>query len=215
MNLRHRSEQLNETTIRVMVVDDHLLVGEMIVRSLATHPDFDVIAVAEVDEALALIENNERFDIVLLDYDIPGEDGVDLLKRFLSANAGGVVLFSGVAKRSVVDRALELGAVGFIPKTTPLKALQHAISLIASGECYVPVDHMRGNSNPEASLELKPIEASVATRLCAGLTNKAIARELDLTEVLVKMHVRTLFAKLGVSNRTQAVLAYQKLGFLD
>ena len=214
MSVRADDYHTEEPGIRVLVVDDHLLVGEMIVRSLSLLRGFDAAAVADLGAALAAIEATGRFDVVLLDYDLPGQDGFSGLNQLHLANGGGVALFSGVAKRSVVDRALRLGAAGFIPKTTHLKALQHALNLIASGEPYVPLDYMRGVDS-RTTLDLKPVEAAVAVRLCAGLTNKEIARELDVTEVSIKMHVRALFGKLGVKNRTQAVLEYQKLGLLD
>ena len=216
MNVRTDGYDTKEPGIRVLVVDDHLLVGEMIVRSLSLLRGFDAAAVADLDAALAAIESSGRFDVVLLDYDLPGHEGLSVLDKLNTVNAGGVALFSGVAKRSVIDRALQLGAAGFIPKTTHLKTLQHALNLIASGEPYVPLDYMRGGDLvSRTTLDLKPVEVAVAVRLCAGLTNKEIARELDVTEVTVKMHVRSLFGKLGVKNRTQAVLQYQKLGLLD
>lgn len=216
MNVRVDGYDTEDRVIRVLVVDDHLLVGEMIVRSLSLLRGFDAAAVADLDAAVAAIEATGRFDVVLLDYDLPGQDGFSVLNQLHLANGGGVALFSGVAKRSVVDRALQLGAAGFIPKTTHLKTLQHALNLIASGEPYVPLDYMRrGDLQADTTLDLKPVEVAVAMRLCAGLTNKEIARELHVTEVTVKMHVRSLFGKLGVKNRTQAVLEYQKRGPLD
>lgn len=205
-----------ETSSKVLVVDDHLLIGETIVRSLSLVGGFDVMAVTSVESAIAKINENGSFDVILLDYDLPGAEVWGGLARLIKANSGGVALFSGVAKWSVVDRAMDLGAIGFIPKTAHLKTLQHAISLIAAGEAYLPIEYMRRHRlDDDVKIGLKQIERSVLTRLCEGLTNKEIGRELDLNEVTIKMHVRSLFNKLGVSNRTQAVLAAQKQGYCE
>jgi two-component system nitrate/nitrite response regulator NarL len=216
MSIQSVGNNSYEPSIKVLVVDDHFLVGEMVVRSLSLLRGFEAMAVADLDGAIALIEENGRFDVILLDYDLPGQDSFLVLNQLLAANLGGVALFSGVAKRSVVSRALELGATGFIPKTTHLKTFQHAISLIASGENYVPFDYMRGlGFDDRTALYFTDVEKAVATRLCAGLTNKEIAREIDLTDVAVKMQVRALFGKLGVNSRTKVALEYQRIGLLD
>lgn len=203
-------------TITVLLVDDHILLGDMLVRSLGSDAGFDVVAVCDFHSALAAIEKHGRFDVVLLDYDLPGEDHVKVISKLIKVNSGGVALFSGVAKWTVVDRALDLGVVGFIPKTLHLAALRHAISLIASGSPYLPIEYLRRKkSDSELAFDLRTLEKGVLLRLCKGLTNKQIGRELDLSEIAVKMHVRSLFGKLGVSNRTQAALIARELGLDD
>jgi DNA-binding NarL/FixJ family response regulator len=205
-----------DQSLRVLVVDDHLLIGETIVRSFERVPGFDVFAVGDVKAAIAQIKESGRFDVILLDYDIPGEEPMAAMTLLIKENSGGVALFSGVAKWSVVDRAMDLGAIGFIPKTAALSTLRHAISLIASGVPYLPIEYLRRNSSVgDSGIDFKPIEVGILKRLCQGLANKEIGRELDLNEITVKMHVRSLFSKLGVTNRTQVVLAAQKLGYCE
>lgn len=214
MNVRTESLAMATEALSVLIVDDHILLGETLVASLGSKPGFDVTAVPGVDSALAAIESHGLFDVVLLDYDLPGENPFNAIGKLIKENSGGVALFSGIAKWGVVDRALDLGVVGFIPKTAHLATLQHAISLIASGSPYLPIEYLRREiSDSELALDLRPLEKGVLLRLCKGLTNKEIGRDLDLSEVSVKMHVRTLFGKLGVSNRTQAAIVARQLGF--
>ncbi len=202
------------SVLSVLIVDDHLLLAETLAASLGSIRGFDVASVANVDGAIAAIEAHGVFDVVLLDYDLPGEDPFNAISKLIDKNCGDVALFSGVAKWGVVDRALNLGVAGFIPKTVRLTTLQHAIRLIASGSPYLPIEYLRRKrSGAEQRLDLRELEKDVLLRICTGLTNKEIGRELDISEVAVKMHVRTLFGKLCVSNRTQAAIVARELGF--
>lgn len=202
--------------IRVLIVDDHVLVAETTAQALSTFPDIDVTVVTDIEAACDAIAKHGRFDVVMMDYYIPGSGGLDNLQRLTKDNSGKVVLFSGVARWALVDRAIELGAAGYIPKTTPVKALQHAIRMVADGETYLSIDYIRrSNRDKFDEYGLKSVEREVLEHLCDGLMNKEIARQLDLDEVTVKMHVRSIFRKLDVRNRTQAAIEAQRLGFLD
>lgn len=202
--------------LRVLIVDDHLMVGETIARLLSLTPEFNVMSVPDIHSANTLIVEQGVFDVVLLDYEMPGMDALEGMSRLIEANSGGVALFSGVAKWTVVDRAIDRGAVGFVPKTAHPKTLQNAIRLMADGEVYLPAEYMRRSRFEEVSaIDLTQAERKVLELLCEGMTNKEIGRELNLNEVNVKMHVRSLFRKLGARNRTQAVLAAQKLGICE
>ena len=109
----HAGQQVNPDSLRVMIVDDHVLMGETMVSSLSATSDFDVISVLNVQAAVQEIERNGRFNVILLDYEIPGVDPMVALDRLIDANEGGVALFSGVAKRMTIDRALDRGAMPF------------------------------------------------------------------------------------------------------
>jgi two-component system nitrate/nitrite response regulator NarL len=199
--------------VTVLVVDDHALVAETLVSSLSIIPDFKVMAVQNVQSALDLIMQQGPFSIVLLDYDMPSSDPMQSMNKLMTANGGGVAIFSGVAKRYMIERALLAGAVGFVPKTIHLKSLQHAIRLMADGEVFVPSEFLRPNAGDKTQAGgLKPAEVEVLTLLAAGKANKEIGRELDLDETTVKMHVRALFRKLGATNRTQVALEAQSRG---
>lgn len=193
---------------RVLLVDDHALVAEMISSYLSTQPNMSIETSADLPGAMLLIRKGGPFDVVLLDYNMPGIDGLTGLSRLLEINGGNVALFSGVASHSVIERALELGAVGFVPKTIGVRSLVNAIRFMASGERYLPNDFIQKSLGaPNASdAGLKPVERKVLVHLCEGLQNKEIARLLELSEVSVKAHVKSICGKLGAKNRTQAVI---------
>ncbi len=201
--------------IRVLVVDDHTLVAETVVAALASEGDLAIETAKDIEGAEGLIRASGRFDVVLLDYDLPDARALEGLDRVMTANSGGVALFSGVANLSVVERALARGASGIIPKTLPLKTVAHALRFIADGEVYVPADLlMRIGKGDGAGLGLKPREMKVLSFLNEGFQNKEIGRELGIEETIVKMDVKSICRKLGVRNRTQAVLAAGKLGLV-
>jgi two-component system, NarL family, nitrate/nitrite response regulator NarL len=213
MIVHHPRIEASNESVRVLVVDDHSLVAETVVYVLTTMKGFKVDYASDVNKAADFIESTGRYDAILLDYDIPGTNALEGLRRLLSLNNGAVVIFSGIISRIMVDQALNEGAAGFIPKTLPLKILSHAILFVANGEIYLPADYMRNNGDrSESTLELKPRELKVLTYLCAGMPNKEIGRELRLPEVIVKLDVKSICKKLGVKNRTQAVIAARKFG---
>lgn len=199
--------------ISVLVVDDHVLLAETVKAVLSAHEEMSVEAVSDLDTALALIADEGQFDVVLLDYSLPGVEGLTGLRQLISANGGGVAIFSGLASWPVVERAIALGAKGFIPKSAPLRTLENAIRLIAGGDTYLPYEYLRQVSREEQpQTALKPREKKVLAFLCEGMRNKEIARELDLSEVIVKMDVKSICRKLGVRNRTEAAIAARREG---
>jgi two-component system, NarL family, nitrate/nitrite response regulator NarL len=199
--------------VKVLVVDDHSLVAETVVYVLTAMKGFEVDHAPDIDKAAARIAETGRYDAILLDYDVPGMNALEGLRRLIALNDGSVAIFSGVISRIMVEQAIDAGASGFIPKTLPLKILSHAIQFVVNGEIYLPADYIRSMGDQSATApELKPRELKVLTYLCAGMPNKEIGRELRLPEVIVKMDVKSICKKLGVKNRTQAVIAARKFG---
>jgi DNA-binding NarL/FixJ family response regulator len=199
--------------LRILLVDDHALIVESMVSALSLYPDFVVSFASDAVAALGQIECFGVFDLILLDYDMPGEDPFTGLKKMIEVNHGAVALFSGVAKRWVIDQAMDCGAIGFVPKTLPLKALQHAIRLMADGEIFMPSEYMRRDPQvQDQAKNFKQIELKVIGFLVKGHANKEIGREVGIDETTVKMHIRAIFRKMGVTNRTQVVHVAQKLG---
>lgn len=199
--------------MRLLLADDHELLRDTMVAFLAQQPDIEVTAVNDLPEALGKVD--EGYDLVLLDYNMPGMDGLDGLKRMQEATQAPVAILSGIADRSVAQEALDRGAVGFVPKTMGAKSLVNAIRFMAEGEVYAPVKFMTEVSEEEPhalSKVLTEREMQVLDGLCRGLSNKEIAREIDLQEVTVKLHVKTACRKLGAKNRTQAALAAKDAG---
>lgn len=199
--------------LKLLIVDDHRLVGDLVASALREKYSFDTKWVESLEEATSLLAEGEDFDVVLLDYQVRGVDGVNSIKQFVEQFSGKVVLFSGTAGRAVVERAIECGVRGFIPKTASIKTMGHAINFIADGEVFVPTDFLIGNGLVDSSNELlKSNEMTVLKLLCRGFPNKEIGRELGMEETTVKMHVKSVCRKLNASNRTKAVLEAMRLG---
>jgi DNA-binding NarL/FixJ family response regulator len=202
--------------MKILLADDHTLIRETIGAFLAgEESDFRVVTAATVDEALEAVATRGPFDVILLDYNMPGMNGFSGLDRVReAAPESPVAILSGTVTRVFADEAMEAGASGFIPKTLPAKSMARAIRFMAMGERYLPVDLADAPVADEPALlqRLTERERQVLERLCRGLANKEIARELDLQEVTVKLHVKTLCRKLDARNRTQAAIIAKEAG---
>lgn len=192
--------------MRILLADDHDLVREMVSAYLAGEGLGPVTPAGDLAEALAIVHREGAFDLVLLDYDMPGMVGLEGLKAMLAANAGRpVALISGAVTADVAEHALELGAAGFVPKTMGTRSLVAAVRLMAAGENFAPLSLIRRPRDQGDGL-LSPREADVLRGVVAGKSNKEIARDLDLQEVTVKLHVKTMCRKLSARNRTHAAM---------
>lgn len=202
--------------MRVLIADDHDLLRDMLVLYLQSENGIETAAVGTLDEAHTCITSDDPYDLILLDYNMPGMNGLSGLTRTLEM-AGGqrVALISGEAKRDIAEQALEAGAAGFVPKTLSAKSMINAVRFMAMGEQYAPVDFMTAvdetPSNPLAE-KLSARELEVLKGLTEGKSNKEIARDLDITEPTVKLHMKTLFRKVDATNRTQAALIAREAG---
>jgi len=202
--------------MRILLADDHDMVRETISAYLKSEGGAKVETAVDLQSALSLIETDGPYDLVLLDYNMPGMMGLDGLSRALNANGNkGVGILSGSAPARTAQDALDAGAIGFIPKTMGAQSLLNAVRFMCAGEVYMPVSLMREQSNTRdhpIAQKLSPREMEVLGGLSRGLSNKEIARELELQEVTIKLHVRTLCRKLDAKNRTQAALIAKEAG---
>ncbi|MGP6085891.1 response regulator [Antarctobacter jejuensis] len=202
--------------MRILIADDHDLLRDTLVAFLGATDGFEIGTAASYTEACERIRADDAYDLVLLDYKMPGMNGLDSLREALDMNGGQrVALISGEATREIAEQALDMGAAGFVPKTLPAKSLVNAVRFMAMGEKYAPIDFMTAaeeEQNHPLAKRLTPREMDVLKGLSEGKSNKEIARDLGLTEPTIKLHMKTLYRKLDVNNRTQAALAAREAG---
>jgi len=195
--------------MHILIADDHELLRDVLRSYLESEGGFTVETVADLPAALERITAvDATFDLVVLDYGMPGMDGYSGLGLAMAASAGKpVALMSGLAPPGVAERVLALGAAGYLPKTLPARSLVNAIRFMAAGETYMPLDlHGPAKDPGAAPSSLSPRERQVLAGLCAGHANKEIARDLDLREPTIKLHVKLICRKLGARNRTHAAM---------
>lgn len=216
--------------MRVLIADDHALVRRGLHLLLTkVYPEAEVQEASDVDGALKLIAARAEFDLVLCDLAMPGMEqlkGLQLLRQRLPGVP--VVILSAISNSDDIVRAIEQGARGYILKSASDETFRHAVSLVLSGEIYLPSEAFldrqqrwvgtRGASgaefapsNPLSSLTER--QRDVLTLLMAGQSNKEIARNLGLLESTVKAHVKIILGKLEASNRTQAAMIAAELGW--
>lgn len=192
--------------MRVLLADDHDLVRETIAAFLQAEGFGSVLTAASLPEALIQIDGAPPCDLVVLDYQMPGMNGLDGLARVLKANPGKpVAILSGIASREVAEASIRAGAAGFLPKTMGARSLVSAMRLIVAGETFLPFGALQPEGE-DGLFNLTRREVEVLRGICEGKSNKEIARDHDLQEVTVKLHVSTLSRKLGAKNRTHAAM---------
>jgi DNA-binding NarL/FixJ family response regulator len=205
----------------VIVADDHPLFRSAIKEALeAEQGETNFLEANSFASLQALVDEHREVDLVLLDLHMPGVSGfaglVYLCKRYPSVP---VVIISANEDPVVIKRALEHGAAGFIPKSSSIDTITEAIGAILMGEIWSPAStqsNLPGRNVSELELaehmaQLTPQQFKVLMMMSQGLLNKQIAYDLDVSEATIKAHVSAIMNKLGVSNRTQAVLAAHKL----
>ena len=209
--------------MKILIVDDHVLIREAlrgVLRELKSDAAF--FDAPDARKAASQLNENPDTELVLLDLNLPDRSGLDLLaelrQRYPSVS---VVVLSASDDRNSVAKALDLGALGFIPKAAPREVMLSAFNLIFAGGIYVPPEILaRPASRPAptasrasaASLGLTERQMDVLVLMMLGKSNKAICRALDLAEPTVKNHVTAILKALKASNRTEAVIAAGALG---
>ncbi|MGR3813240.1 MAG: response regulator transcription factor [Cognatishimia activa] len=200
--------------MRILIADDHDLVRDTISEYLMKEGATEVKSASSLDEALTICEEDKAFDLLVLDYNMPGMEGLSGLSKAIENNQGTpVAILSGNAPHSVAQEAIDRGAIGFLPKTMTAQSLVHAVRFMMAGETFFPVSHFadQKKDNP-VSKQLSKREVEVLNGLCKGQSNKEIASELGLQEVTIKLHVRTLCRKLDAKNRTHAAMIAKEAG---
>ena len=208
--------------MRVLLADDHSLVREAIKPWLeALAPVMDILEAGSLAEVLAFEHAPPPPELVLLDLHMPGMNGTVSIGTVRDAfPTAAVVIVSGSADRATITAALNAGARGYVPKTSRGRSLVNALRMVLAGETYLPTEIITDGPRADASVRLPgrppPVpnnlleklskrEASALRLLIAGKTNKEIARDLEIEEITVKVHLRNVYRKIEASNRADAV----------
>lgn len=207
--------------IRIMIVDDHRLIRDGLEMLITSSPGFSVAAKAgSCEESLKLVER-EQPDIVLLDLDLGGESGLDLLPELLArAKNCRVLALTGMRDPDLHRSAMLLGAMGVVQKEKAYEVLLKAIEKVHEGEIWydrlkmgsvlseILRDGKESQSDPDALkiASLTPREREVITLISQGLKNKAIGKKLFISETTVRHHLTSTFAKLCISSRLELII---------
>lgn len=208
---------------KFIVADDHPLFRNAISQVLQTMGGEQEIVEAQDMASLQIkLSDHPDTDLVLLDLHMPGAHGFSAL-GYVQGHCGKmpVLVVSANEKTDIIQRAVEFGARGFLPKSSGVTTILEAIQTVLQGDIWLPPAQAGSRgclplSQSEQQLmagiaSLTPQQYLVLTMLAEGLLNKQIAYELDVTEATIKAHMTAIFRKLGVRSRTQAVLAIGKL----
>lgn len=205
----------------IIVADDHPLFRDALHRAIEGLALPQTVELAgDYERVEALIAGAEEVDLVLLDLNMPGNKGFSGLLRLRAEYPEiPVMVISATEDGATIRRVLDLGASGFIPKSSQLPEIREAIGAVLGGSVWVPanVDTESEEDSEFAELAerlktLTPQQGKVLGMLGEGLLNKQIAYELGVSEATVKAHVSAVLLKLGVDSRTQAVIVLGRLG---
>ena len=203
------------TKIKVLIVDDHYMVRIGLVNTIGANNDLMVVGEAS-DGAQAIEKFRQlRPDVVLMDFQMPDMNGVEtaakLRQEFPEAS---VILHSVYQRDEDIWRAVQAGVMGYLPKSVEPNELWFAISRVVSGKTYFPPSIMAKLDARSNRSDLSKREHEVLQLLVAGCSNKEIATKLDISEGRVRFCVSQILDRLGVADRTQAVLKAIKSGLV-
>ena len=214
--------------VEILVADDHPLfryaITDFVERNIA---DTKTVTCTDLDAAIEVAEENPDIDLVLLDLNMPGMDGLNGIVRFRNQFPEiPIVIVSAEEDKNVVLQAFTYGAVGFITKSSSCEQIVAALEQVLSGQVYLPPDIIRkgGSSKPKDDSNSQQIDPKLIAALtrrqllvfecnAKGKSNKQIAYELNIAETTVKAHVSAILNKLNVHNRIQAALCAASIDF--
>ena len=207
--------------ITLLVADDHPLYRDALRGALTlSFSDLSLLEAADLMQTVALLEEHKDIDLLLLDLHMPGSGdlfGLIHIRKLFPELPVAVV--SGLEEPTIITKVINLGALGFVPKTTGAAQIAQAVTSMLEGDIWLP----QGYASDEVELDnefaeladkvasLTPAQYKVLCYMRDGLLNKQIAYNLDIATATVKAHVTAIFKKLQINNRTQAVLIASQL----
>jgi two-component system, NarL family, response regulator len=202
--------------IRVMVFDDHAMIREGIVALLQMQGGFEVVGEAGDGESAIALYRQHRPDVALVDLRMPRKDGVAVIQTLRQEfPSGRFLVLTTYDSEDNVARALQAGASGYLLKGASRTALTDAIVRISAGHRYIPADLADRVLPRPADEALSEREVEVLKAIAEGMSNKEIGESLGIAESTVKGHVNHLFGKLGVTDRTKALVVAVKRGLIQ
>jgi DNA-binding NarL/FixJ family response regulator len=204
-------------TLRVVLVDDHAVVRRGLAELLSSAPDLEVVGTASDGAEAQEVVRAARPDVVVMDLQMPGIDGVEATRAILDEHADvQVLVLTSFSDSERILAALDAGAVGYLLKDAEPDDLIEGVRAVARGESPLHPKAARelllSRNRPIEKPQLTPREADVLRLVRLGLANKQIARRLGISERTVKAHLTSVFQRIGVADRTQAALWAERQG---
>ena len=210
--------------MQILIIDDHRLFSDglkLVINGMDDRNSFNIDQASNAQRALDLINSSKQYDLILTDLEMPGISGHEFLQSLLSRNISACVgVVSASNSSSDMQQAYRLGARGYICKSEPAFEMQKKLTALLEGKLCFP-DELENKLRNEPAEQTQKVQElgrrpiQVLELLAQGKSNKQIASILNITETTVKFHVRILFDKLGVNNRTSCVREAHRNGFLN
>jgi len=206
---------MKKRRIRILLVDDHIVLRMGIATATQGEEDMEVVAEAENGEEAIEAYREHRLDVVILDLRMPRGGGFETIQRLHAEfDSPRILIFSNYASGEEILQAFESGAAGFVMKEMALESLLEGVRSVYQGNQYMPPEIASRVSRRVVS-HLSKRELEVLSLVAKGMSNKDIASALHLVEGTVKVHLTNILAKLRVSDRTQAILAGVRRGIIE
>lgn len=208
--------------MRIIIADDHSIVRDGLRWMLADRPDMEIAGEASDGSQLLRLLETTDVDVVLMDIRMPGTSGLEALDELQrTGHSVRVIVLSMHDDPAYVERAIALGAAGYLLKGAGREELIRALDTVAAGGTYVqgevsaPLVAAITSSDSEAGPSLSSRETEILSLIALGRENKQIARDLGISETTVKTHINSVFSRLGVHSRAEAVAVALRAGLID
>lgn len=197
--------------MKLIVADDHALFREGLLHILQPlGSGLNIVEAANVDDLMLLTAEHANADLLLIDLYMPGKNSFEAIQTLsVLYPTLPIIVLSASNNPTDMQKAIDLGAMGYINKDSSSNVMLSAIRLVLAGERYIPAKMMQPHE--DAAAQLTPRQKEVLKLMANGLSNKLIAAELCISEPTVKMHISSIFRFLDVTNRTQAVLKVNEM----